>query len=160
MAEAATAAKLLGKDHDHDTLTALHCNDPRADRVSQRASTDRVSRRRRLPWPTCQPSPNHRLHMRPHDREGCMHQCATAGASATKQAAATLNAPKMKRLLFATTLILAGLTAQANAQSSYGRGTGFGGGLTSIPGTPGGLYPSWSIAKGDMEVRTRSRESR
>jgi hypothetical protein len=28
------------KDHDHDTLTALHCNDPGADRVRQRTNSN------------------------------------------------------------------------------------------------------------------------
>jgi hypothetical protein len=69
---------------------------------------------------------------------------ATAGATATNQAAAALNAPitkdtKIKKLLFACASIIL-LTAQANAQSSSPASSYFGGGY-------GGGNASWSIAQ-------------
>ena len=128
---------------NHETPTALHCADPRADGVSQRAMDHGE---REQPLYSCRRKPQHAQSLSFHRLLDCLRLCIVkaAGAGATKQAAAALNAPITKdqnvtRLLLCTATILA-LTAQANAQRepcSY-----FGPGSISCE-------PSWSAGRGN-----------
>jgi hypothetical protein len=54
----------LAKENDNDTLTTLHCNDPRADCIRQRTRSDQLF------WQRGRRSSHHRIYVRSHDREG------------------------------------------------------------------------------------------
>jgi hypothetical protein len=86
------------KDQDHDTLTALHCNDPRADCVRSRPVRwpSNGRRLRRLRARDTELLPSRRTSVR--KRALLERQREVPITTATNQAAAALNAPITKRV--------------------------------------------------------------
>jgi len=93
---------------DHDTPTALHCNDPCADRIRQRASPHYRGRKQRIPRRGRKPSGQLR-----YVRPGRMPRLGTAGFAASSPDAGAPAANQKERKITMTRLLLCTATILA-----------------------------------------------